>query len=132
MLKLAAKTMMAALVVTSALVSIPSTASADGFSFGFGIGDGDRGGRWHHRHHEDGFGFFPGVPGFPGDEGGFREHRMRGGCSEWEAIDTARSYGVRDPQIVDFGRRVVVEGRRHHSYVRIVMINASGCPVAGY
>ena len=126
MLKLAAKTIMAALVVTSALVSIPSTASADGFSFGFGFGDG--GGRWHHRHHEDGFGFFP---GFPEDGGGFREHRMRGGCSEWEAIDTARSYGIRDPRIVDFGRRVVVEGRRYHSYTRIVMINAPGCPVIG-
>jgi len=132
MLKLAAKTITAALIAISALVSIPSTASADGFSFGFGFGDGDGGGRWHRRHHEESFGFFPGVPGSPGDEGGFRYRRLRGGCSPWEAIDTARSYGVRDPRIVNVGRRVIVEGRRHHSYVRIVMINAPGCPVADW
>jgi hypothetical protein len=124
MLKFASKTLLAVLVVASTITAIPSAASADGFSFGFGFGNG--GGRWQHR--DDGPGMFPGSRY---EHGGYRVDRRRAGCSEWEAIDTARAYGVRAPRIVKFGRKVVVEGRRYHSYVRLVMINAPGCPVIG-
>jgi hypothetical protein len=131
MFKFVSKTLFAIAVAATTITSLPSAASADGIEFRFGFGDGG-----HRRHHrdEDGPRFFPGMPGLPGDDGfgegrGFYSHRPRGGCDEWEAVDTARAYGLRGPRIVHYGRKVVVEGRRYHNWVRLVMINAPGCPV---
>jgi hypothetical protein len=56
----------------------------------------------------------------------------RGRCAPWLAVDKARDYGLRRAYVADVSwRRVVVEGRRHGDYRRIVFANARGCPVIG-
>lgn len=73
----------------------------------------------HHRHHRPDWG-----------DGWGRERRGR--CAPWLAVDKARYFGLRRAYVADVSwRRVVVEGRRHGDYRRIVFANARGCPVIG-
>lgn len=59
-------------------------------------------------------------------------HERRGRCAPWLAVDKARYFGLRRAYVADVSwRRVVVEGRRHGDYRRIVFANARGCPVIG-
>jgi hypothetical protein len=130
MLNLIQKSLLTGLVLASAAMSMPATASADSFTFGFGIGDG----RYEQRHrprYEQGMGVFGGMPINPDSDHGRRRER-RGGCSQWEAIDTARSYGLRRPYIEHYGRNIVVVGRRHGMSDRLIIFNAPGCPVGGF
>lgn len=67
-----------------------------------------------------------------------RRHRpgwgpeRRGRCAPGLAADKARDFGLRRARVVDITpRRVVVEGRRHGDFRRIVFANARGCPIIG-
>jgi len=88
-----------------------------------------------YRYERDGY-------GDERDRGRDRRHRpdrgdgwgreRRGRCAPWLAVDKARDYGLRRAYVADVSwRRVVVEGRRHGDYRRIVFANARGCPVIG-
>jgi hypothetical protein len=113
MMNLVKKTVVAGLIGLSALAVLPATASADGFSFEFGVGNG--GPRMHH------WGPGPDGPGFG---------RPRRGCDEWQAVETARDYGLRHARVVRADpRKVVVEGRGRGGWGRIVFANVRGCPV---
>jgi hypothetical protein len=66
------------------------------------------------------------------DRGDGWGRERRGRCAPWLAVDKARDYGLRRAYVADVSRRrVVVEGRRHGDYRRIVFANARGCPVIG-
>ncbi len=66
------------------------------------------------------------------DRGDGWGRERRGRCAPWLAVDKARDYGLRRAYVADVSwRRVVVEGRRHGDYRRIVFANAHGCPVIG-
>ena len=59
-----------------------------------------------------------------------RDPGYRGRCAGWLAVDKARAHGIRHARIAEVTpRRVVVDGRRHHRYVRIAFANAPRCPV---
>lgn len=59
-------------------------------------------------------------------------HERRGRCSPGLATEKARYFGLRRTYVADVShRRVVVEGRRHGDYRRIVFANVRGCPVIG-
>ncbi|MCV9961206.1 hypothetical protein OIU34_04775 [Pararhizobium sp. BT-229] len=59
-------------------------------------------------------------------------HERRGRCAPWLATDKARYFGLRRAYVADVSpRRVVVEGRRHGEYRRVVFANVRGCPVIG-
>lgn len=86
---------------------------------GYGDGYGDERDWGRDRRHRPDWG-----------DGWGRERRGR--CAPWLAVDKARDYGLRRAYVADVSRRrVVVEGRRHGDYRRIVFANARGCPVIG-
>ncbi len=106
------------------LGSVPATASATSVDFYFGTGgsgihihDGYRDrGRWgHDRRH-------------------WGRDRWNRGCSARRAVRIARhDFGLRRAHVAREGhRRIVVEGRRHHRWQRIVFANVRGCPVIRY
>lgn len=113
------KTAIAALVSLGAIGSIPAAASAASVDFYFGTGGA--GMRMHdgyrdHRHHD-------------------RRDRWesRRGCSSRTAVRKARHFGLRHARVAYESRhKVVVEGRHHHRYDRIVFANVDGCPVIRY
>ena len=59
-----------------------------------------------------------------------RDYRHRGQCNPYRAVEKARWQGLHRAHVTHVGRhRVVVEGRRHHRFDRIVFANVRGCPV---
>ena len=120
MTSILAKVGIAALIALGGLSATVSTASAAGSDFGFGIyvgGPGhDRGpGADRGRNHRDD-----------------RRHgwdRPRFGCSPGLAVEKARRSGMHRARVDNVSpRRVVVAGRRHGNFDRMVFANQRGCP----
>ena len=94
----------------------------------------------HHRTHHHHQRFDPDRPKVIVRPFGYHPFRhsprhplyINGVCTEHKALAKAISYGIADPRIVDFGHRIIVDGYRFHTRVRIVMNNVSGCPIARF
>ncbi len=110
------KAALAVMIGLGSISAMPATASASNIDFYFGFGG--PGVHFHdgHRRH---------------DRWDRREYR---GCSADHAERKARNrFGLRRAQVVrQSPHRVVVEGRRHHHFERVVFANRRGCPVIRY
>ena len=87
----------------------------------------------HHRFHPDRTKII--VRPFRYSPDGLSSRHFRnihGVCTEHRALVKAIKYGIADPRIMDYGNRIVVDGYRFHTRVRIVMNNVAGCPLARF
>ena len=113
-----AKAAIAAVLSLGTLAAIPAAASANDFGVYFGVG----GPGYHHRHHND-----------RRDYRVFHGERHAGRCSDGRAIWKAERTGLHRAYVTRRGPgRVVVEGRRHHRFDRMVFANSRGCPIIRY
>jgi hypothetical protein len=112
MKKLLAQFGVAAAIAVTALCGTVETASAQGLDIYVGPG----------RHR-------PPPPDYDNPPPRFDRRR---GCDPREAMDVARSYGLRRARVVDVTpRRVIVDGFTRRGPDTMMFANVRGCPMIG-
>ncbi|WP_349435039.1 hypothetical protein [Pararhizobium sp. A13] len=131
MRQILAKLALAGFIGLTGFGATVAPASADTLTFGIhsgGVVDVQYRDRDGYRDERDWDGDRRHRPGW----GGGWDRERRGRCAPWLAVDKARYFGLRRAYVADVSwRRVVVEGRRHGDYRRVVFANVRGCPVIG-
>ncbi|QND47709.1 hypothetical protein HB780_18740 [Rhizobium lusitanum] len=112
MKKILAKLGVAAAIAVTALAGTVETTSAQGLDIYVGPG----------RHR-------PPPPDYDNPPPRFDRRR---GCDPREAVDVARSYGLRRARVVDVTpRRVIVDGFTRRGPDTMMFANVRGCPLIG-